>query len=75
MKDISFNLLGTVKVVWKVDGNKITEDLLGRNKKGFNQILRQYSNIDSADMVIKPVWRNSFPDKINKIKVNINYPK
>ena len=75
MKDISFNLSGVIKVVWKVDENKIVADLLGKNKTDFNQTLLQFLNIDSADMVLKPFWRSSFPDKIDKIKVIVNYPR
>ena len=75
MKDITFNLSGTIKIVWMTDGDKLIIDLLSRNKKDFNQILLQYPNIDSADLAIKPFWENSFPSKIKDIKVIINYPK
>ncbi len=75
MKDITFNLSGTVKIVWKVDGEKLVSDLLGKNKKDFNQVLSQYPNIDSAQLTIKPVWENSFPSKSKDIKIVINYPQ
>ena len=75
MKNITFNLSGTVKVVWNIDVSKIAEDLLGKSKKDFNKILLQYPNINSADLVIKPVWKNSFPDKLDKIKVIVNNSK
>ena len=75
LKDITFNLSGTPKVVWKVDSEKLTEDLLGKKKKDFSQVLSQYPNIDSADLVIKPVWENSLPEKIKNIKIIINNPK
>ncbi len=75
MEDISFNLSGTPKIVWKVDIEKLMADLLGKNKKDFNQILSGYSNIDSASMAIKPIWESSFPSKSDKIKIIVNYPK
>jgi len=75
MKDITFNLSGTAKIVWKIDADKLVADLLGKSKKDFTQILSAYPDIDSAVLSIKPVWKNSFPDKIGKIKVIINYPK
>ena len=73
--DISFNLSGPVNVVWKVDEEKIINDVLGKKKKDFNEILSSSNNIDSADLVVKPVWNSSIPDKIKDIKVIVNYPK
>ena len=75
MQDVTFNLSGTAKLVWKIDADKLMADLLGRDKSDFNQVLAQYSNVDSASFEIKPVWRNSFPDKSARVKVIINYPK
>ena len=75
MKDISFNLSGTVKIVWRVDTEKLMTDLLGKSKKDFDQILSEYSEIDSANSVIKPIWENSFPTKSKNIKIIVNYPK
>jgi hypothetical protein len=72
---INFNLSGTAKIVWKLDEDKLVADLLGKSKKDFNQILLQYPNIDSADLVISPFWKMSFPDKIKDIKVVVNYPQ
>jgi len=74
VKDINFNLSGTAKIVWKFDTEKLIADLLGKKKKDFNQILSQYPNIKSADLEIKPAWKNSFPDKSKDIKVIVNYP-
>jgi len=75
VKDINFNLTGSSKVVWKVDTEKLISDLLGKRKKDFNQVLSQYPNIDSAELVIKPAWKMSFPDKTKDIKIIVNYPE
>jgi hypothetical protein len=72
--DITFNLTGAQKIVWQVDTEKLTGDLLGRNKNEFNQILAQYPNIDSADLQVKPVWQSTLPSKSEKIKIIVNYP-
>ena len=73
--NISFTLTGQAKVVWKINEDKMKADLLGKKKKDFTQILSEYSNIDTADLAIKPVWKSSFPDKIDDIEVIVNYPK
>lgn len=75
VKNIDFNLKGTVKVVRKLDESKLAADLLGKPKKDFNKIVAQYPNIDSADLSISPFWKRSLPDKIKNIKVIVNYPK
>lgn len=75
IKSINFNLRGTAKIVWKVDENNLIKNLLGQSKKNFNQILFKYPNIDSANVVINPFWKSSFPDKSKDIKVIVNYPK
>jgi len=75
IENISFNLKGTAGMVHKVDEAKLATDLLGKSKKDFNQVLEQYPNIDSANLVIKPFWKMSFPDKIKDINIIVNYPK
>jgi hypothetical protein len=75
VKNINFNLSGAAKIVWKLDVNKLSADLLGKSKKDFNQILLQYPNINSANLVISPFWKTSLPDKTKNIKVIVNYPK
>ena len=72
--NISFNLSGTPKIIWKFDSEKLRNDLMGKSKKEFNQILSQYPNIDTADLVIKPIWKSSFPDKSKDINIVVNYP-
>ena len=75
VKNINFNLAGATKIVWKLDENKLKTDLLGKSKEDFNQILLKYPNVNSADLVISPFWKMSFPDKVKDIKVIVNYPK
>lgn len=75
VKNINFNLSGATKIVWKFDTNKLINDLLGKPKKDFNQILLQYPNVISADLVLSPIWKMSFPDNTKDIKVIVNYPK
>ncbi|MES2023651.1 MAG: hypothetical protein V4439_03125 [Patescibacteria group bacterium] len=75
IQNINFTLSGPAKIVWSVDGDKLSRDILGKSKKDFNDILKQYPDIDSADLVIRPIWRSSFPEKLKDIKIIINPPK
>lgn len=74
VKNISFTLAGTPKIIWKVDETKFIDNLLGKKKTDFNQILALYPNISSAELVIRPFWKTSFPDKSENIEVIVNYP-
>ena len=75
VKSINFSLSGTPRIIWRVDEAKFTADLLNKKKSNFNQILSQYSNIDTAVLVIRPFWKTSFPDKSKNIQIIVNYPK
>ncbi|OIO29444.1 hypothetical protein COX93_02380 [Candidatus Nomurabacteria bacterium CG_4_10_14_0_2_um_filter_30_12] len=75
IKSISFTLSGAPRIIWKVDEAKFVTDVLNKKKKYFNQILLQYPNIDSAELVIRPFWKSSFPEKSKSIEVIVNYPK
>jgi len=75
VKDIDFNIYGVPKIVYKIDSEKLALDLSNKDKKDFNQILSQYTNIESASSSIKPIWKSTFPEKTENIKVIINYPK
>jgi hypothetical protein len=74
LQNINFNLSGSTSIVWRLDVNKFTGDLLGKSKKEFSQLLSQYPNINSATLTLRPIWRMSIPDKMKDIKVIVNYP-
>lgn len=72
LKDIDFNLTGTSKIVWGIDEDELVGALLGKSKKDFNQILSEFSNIDSANLTLRPIWRRSIPSDVKDIKITIN---
>lgn len=73
--NIDFNLSGSAKIVWTVDQNQFIKSLLGKSKNDFNQTLSQYPNIDSATLVLSPIWKLSIPEKKEDIKLMVNYPQ
>ncbi len=73
-QNINFNISGNAKVVWRVDGESLATEVLGKSKKDLNDILAQHPNISSAEVKIKPFWKLSFPDKLKKIKIIVSYP-
>ena len=75
MQNINFRLAGAAKLVWKVDSPKLTSDILSKPKKDFAQILSKYPNISTANSIVTPFWKRSFPNKEKDIKVIVNYPE
>ena len=69
VKNINFNLSGPAKIVWRLDVDKFTSDLLGIQKKDFNKILAEYTNITSANLIVKPIWKASIPNQVKDVKV------
>lgn len=68
----SFNLKGDSKIIWQVDQDKFLKEILGKTKNEFQTILASYTEIDNANLSLKPFWSNKIPEKSNKIKVIIN---
>jgi hypothetical protein len=74
LKNINFTLIGNPKIIWTVDKEKLTANLVGIRKADFNSILAGYPNIASAELKVRPAWKSSFPDKSKNIKIIVNYP-
>ena len=74
LQNINFNLSGPAKIVWRLDVDKFTSDLLGKSKNDFTQILSQYPNVDSATLTLTPIWKISIPDQAKDVNVTVNYP-
>ena len=75
VESINFSLIGTSKIIWNINKDKLIADLLGKSKKEFNQIMSGYSNISSASLSVKPIWKSSLPDKSDSVQIIINPPK
>lgn len=75
LQSLNFNLSGPATIVWKLDVDKFTSDLLGKAKSDFTQILSQYPNVDSATLTITPIWKMSIPSQNKNVTVIVNYPQ
>lgn len=68
---IPFSLKGNGTVVWQFDSDKLKSDLAAKSKKEFKSVIANYRGIAGASLIIRPFWKNQFPDNPNKIKINI----
>ncbi|MCK5286089.1 MAG: hypothetical protein KAJ58_02600 [Candidatus Pacebacteria bacterium] len=64
-----FSLKGECNFEWIFDEEALKNDFVGKSKESTNEILSRYPSIDSADIVIKPFWKNSFPRSTGKIEI------
>jgi len=74
-ENIVFSLSGPAEIVYLVDVEALGADVLGKKKRDLNQILQAYPAIASADLVLRPFWKTSFPDKPESIQITVDYPK
>lgn len=75
LSKVDFTINGEAKIIYLLDEKAFISDLKGKKKKDFNNILLNYSSINSANVSFKPAWKNKFPDKTKDIKLIINYPQ
>ncbi|MEX2052513.1 MAG: hypothetical protein WD991_02355 [Candidatus Paceibacterota bacterium] len=74
VKNINFSLSGEAKFIWKVNEEEFMDSILGQPKSSFNSILSNYSNIDSADLSLRPFWRMSLPEDPEGLEIIVNNP-
>ncbi len=64
-----FSLKGEVNFEWLFDEDNLKNDFVGRLKSETNNILANYSGIESAEVEITPFWKNSFPRSTSQIQI------
>ncbi len=66
---VSFSLSGTASFEWLYDGSVLKDALRGANRDGVVPILQKFPMIEKADISIRPFWRSSFPDSVDRITI------
>jgi hypothetical protein len=67
----TFTLSGNAHIVWLFDQEHLKNDLVGKAKGAFETVLTGYPSIDEAEIVLRPFWRQTFPEKTSDIKVEL----
>jgi len=68
LMELKFKLEGRPVIIWEYDAGKLKTDLLGKNRTALNAILGGYPSIEQARAVIRPFWKNTFPERLDDIK-------
>lgn len=67
--EFEFTVNGNAHIIWTFDEEKLKEDLAGRAKAALTTVLSGYPSIEQAEVVLRPFWKRSFPDKTSKISI------
>lgn len=73
-ESIDFNLSGKARIIWNFDETSLRKALLGLDEQALPSVLASYPAIDKAEAVIRPLWRSSFPEDEDEIKVTETIP-
>ncbi|MDP7159035.1 MAG: hypothetical protein QGH85_00415 [Candidatus Pacebacteria bacterium] len=68
-EEFEFSVGGNAHIVWTFDEEKLKNDLSSRAKAALPTVLSGYPSIGQAEVVLRPFWKRSFPDKVSKIKI------
>lgn len=71
---MSFTLEGAQKLVWSVDKSSIIDMLVGQKKNTLDTLLADVTSIDTANVVIRPFWKQSFPTDPKRITIEVKNP-
>ncbi|QQR82659.1 hypothetical protein IPJ70_00910 [Candidatus Campbellbacteria bacterium] len=71
LSDIEFKIQGSTNLLWKFDAEQLASDIAGKSRSAASEVIATYTGIENADLVIRPVWRLSFPSNPEKIDVLI----
>lgn len=69
VSNISFSVKGRASVVWRINEEDIINALVGIKERSFETALRDFRNIEKAELSIKPFWKNALPEDRSKIKI------
>jgi hypothetical protein len=67
--ELAFDLKGNARIVWKYDENMLKSDIVGLSKTALPTVLSGYPAVERAEAVVRPFWKQSFPDKPSDIKI------
>lgn len=69
LDSIHFKIIGQPVVVWTFDENKLKKDLVGKEKTALPLALGKYSQESRSTVKIRPFWKSSFPESVDKIAI------
>ncbi len=73
-ESFSFTLSGTAPLVYSVDTARIAAAVAGKTKSAAEVALTNYPEVSRAIIILRPFWRQSFPEDPAAITVTVQNP-
>ncbi len=71
----AFTLSGTASLIYVVDPARIAAAVAGKTRSAAEVALTNYPEVKRAIIVLRPFWRQSFPDDPASISVTVDSPQ
>ncbi|MEX2010297.1 MAG: hypothetical protein WD874_00635 [Parcubacteria group bacterium] len=69
VNQVSFKISGSSRALWTTNEEALKKDIAGRKKSELSSILAEYPSISTAEAVLRPFWRSTFPDDPKEISL------
>lgn len=66
---IIFSIKGEPQFVWLYDAEALRNALSGKPKKEMEGIFKNFPGIERTEVIVRPFWKSSFPNKSGRIKI------
>lgn len=74
MNTFTFTLAGTVSLIYSVDPSRIAAAVAGKTRSGAEVAVSNYPEVKRAVIVLRPFWRQTFPQDPSAISVVTVHP-
>jgi hypothetical protein len=68
-ESLTFKIVGQPVIVWTYEEQALKEALVGKEKTALPLALGQYSQESRSSLKIRPFWKSTFPDSVDKISI------
>ncbi len=66
---LEFTLSGAANFIYSVDTETLQVDLAGLSRKDFQETMAAHDEVESASVVLRPLWKRTFPKNPEKINI------
>lgn len=74
VESFSFALSGTTGLVYTIDPARIATAASGKTREAARVALSNYPEVESAQLILRPFWRQTFPEDPASITVTVREP-
>ncbi|MFA6415120.1 MAG: hypothetical protein WC217_03905 [Candidatus Paceibacterota bacterium] len=73
-KEFSFTLSGTASLAYTIDPTRIAAAVSGKTRSAAEVALTNYPEVKRAIIILRPFWRQTFPQDPSTISIVVNNP-